>query len=75
MRTCTLVVAALALAASAPSAQTGNALVSAEADTVHSFQIRDGQIYLDGRHLPGAVPVGLDLTGYDGELTYRIMPR
>ncbi|MGB3543690.1 hypothetical protein [Rubrivirga sp.] len=70
MRTSTLLIATLALAASAPSAQTGNALVSAEADAVHSFEIRDGQIYLDGRHLPDAVPPGLDLAGYDGELTF-----
>ena len=45
---------ALALAAS-PSAQT---------DTVHTFEVRDGQIYLDGRLLPDAVPEGVDLSGF-----------
>lgn len=48
-------VLALAVAA-APSAQTE--------EVVHTFELRDGQIYLDGRLLPDAVPDGLDLTGF-----------
>ena len=36
---------------------------SAQTDTVHTFQVRDGAVYLDGRHLPDAVPPHLDLTG------------
>lgn len=48
---------ALALvAASAPSAQ--------ETEEVHTFELRDGDIYLDGRLLPDAVPPGLDLSGF-----------
>ena len=48
--------AALALiaAAAAPHAQT---------DRVHTFEVIDGAVYLDGGHLPDAVPAGLDLTG------------
>lgn len=48
-----LALLALAVAA-ASSAQTG---------TTHTFQVRDGSVYLDGRLLPDAVPDGLDLSG------------
>lgn len=48
-----LALLALAVAA-APGAQTG---------TTHTFQVRDGAVYLDGRLLPDAVPDGLDLSG------------
>lgn len=41
-------------AASAPAAQT---------EVVHTFEVRDGHVYLDGQHLPDAVPEGLDLAG------------
>lgn len=44
----------LALLAPASRAQSG---------VTHTFQIRDGAVYLDGRHLPGAVPDRLDLAG------------
>ena len=37
--------AILTFCAGAPAAQT---------DTVHTFQVRDGAVYLDGRHLPDA---------------------
>lgn len=46
--------AALVFCAGAASAQT---------DAVHTFQVRDGAVYLDGRHLPEAVPSDLDLGG------------
>ncbi len=46
--------AALLACACAPSAQT---------DTVHTFQIRDGAVFLDGRHVPDALPSDLDLKG------------
>lgn len=50
-------VAALALSlAAAPSAQDHD---------VHTFQVRAGEVYLDGRVLPGAVPEGLDLSERD----------
>lgn len=48
-------VALVLAAALAPSAQT---------DTVHVFHIADGQVYLDGRLLPNALPEGLDLRGW-----------
>lgn len=32
-------------------------------DIVHTFQVVDGEVHLDGRHLPGAVPASLDLSG------------
>ncbi len=49
---------ALALAvAAAPSAQTE--------EVVHTFELRDGQIYLDGQRLPDAVPAGMDLSGFE----------
>ena len=51
-----LAAAALLLCAGAPSAQT---------DTVHTFQVRGGAVYLDGRHLPDAVPQDLDLSGQE----------
>ena len=38
---------------------------SAQTDTVHTFQVRDGAVYLDGRHLPDAVPPDLNLTGQE----------
>ena len=48
-----LAAAAFVLAAAlAPSAQT---------DAVHTFQVVDGQIHLDGRLLPDALPPGMDL--------------
>lgn len=50
-------------------------VVLAQSD-VHVFEIRDGQVYLDGRLLPNAVPDSLDLSGmgmqalqYSGPLT------
>lgn len=50
-----LVLVAIALSvAAAPSAQTG---------TTHTFQVRNGEVYLNGRLLPGAVPPELDLSG------------
>lgn len=49
-------VLALAVAA-APSAQTE--------EVVHTFELRDGQIYLDGQRLPDAVPEGMDLSGFE----------
>ncbi|WP_412060884.1 hypothetical protein [Rubrivirga sp. IMCC45206] len=49
---------ALALVSIAAGAQT-----DASAETVHVFEVRDGHVYLDGRHLANAVPPGLDLTG------------
>lgn len=50
-----LAFAALVFAtALAPSAQVG---------PVHTFQVRDGAIYLDGTLLPDAIPDGLDLAG------------
>ena len=55
-----LAAAALVLAAAlAPSAQTG----SAQTETVHTFQVVDGQVHLDGRLLPDALPDGMDLGG------------
>lgn len=48
--------AALLACACAPSAQT---------DTVRTFQIRDGAVYLDGRHVPDALPSDLDLKGQE----------
>jgi hypothetical protein len=51
-------VLALAVAA-APAAQTE--------EVVHTFELRDGRVYLDGRHLPDAVPDGLDLKGFEME--------
>lgn len=65
-----LMVGAVMMAATVVSAQTGRVPVSAETAVEHSFQILDGQIYFDGRHLPDAVPPGLDLVGYDGEITF-----
>ncbi|MEM1118136.1 MAG: hypothetical protein AAF845_19720 [Bacteroidota bacterium] len=50
--------AVLSLAATGATAQTG----------AHTFQIVDGEVYLDGRPLPDAVPDGLDLDGLDSEL-------
>lgn len=42
---------------------------SAGAQTdAHTFQIVDGEVYLDGLMIPGAAPDGLDLTGIDSEL-------
>jgi len=50
-----LLAAALALlCAAAPVAQT---------DIVHTFEVRDGAVWLDGEMLPDAVPEGLDLRG------------
>lgn len=50
-----LAATALVLAAAlAPSAQT--------TDSVHTFQVRDGAIYLDGQPVSGAIPEGLDLS-------------
>ncbi len=50
-----LAAAAFALAAAlAPSAQT---------ETVHTFEIVDGQVHLDGRLVPDALPTGMDLGG------------
>ena len=48
--------AALLACACAPSAQT---------DTVHTFQIRDGAVFFDGRHLRDALPRDLDLRGQE----------
>lgn len=42
---------------------------SAQTEPVHTFQVRDGQIYLDGEWLPDAIPEGLDLEGQ----TSRVM--
>ena len=56
MTRCLIAAAVLLLCAGSPSAQT---------DTVHTFQVRDGAVYLDGRHLPDAVPSNLDLGGQD----------
>lgn len=43
----------------------------AQTGTTHTFQIRNGAVYLDGRHLRDAVPEPLDLTGMDtGLLEY-----
>ena len=35
----------------------------AQSGTTHTFQIRDGEVYLNGRHLRSAVPDRLDLSG------------
>lgn len=35
---------------------------------VHTFQVLDGQVYVDGAHLPEAVPDGLDLSGINSDL-------
>ncbi|WP_420456439.1 hypothetical protein [Rubrivirga sp.] len=71
-----LAAVALALAAaSAPSAQTQE--VRAGGEVVRTFEVRDGQVYLDGRHLADAVPPGLDLDGFSMmplELTGPIVP-
>lgn len=53
----------LACAAGAASAQDAAMPISAESERMHTFEVRDGQIYLDGRHLPDAVPAHLDLAG------------
>lgn len=43
----------------------------AQSGTTHTFQIRNGAVYLDGRHLRDAVPERLDLTGMEtGLLEY-----
>lgn len=49
-------VALVLAAALAPSAQT-------EPGAVHTFHVADGEVYLDGRLLPNALPAGLDLRG------------
>ena len=51
-----LLAACALLLAVAPSAQTPEG---------HTFEVRDGQVYLDGRLLPDAMPEGLDLSGFD----------
>ncbi len=56
-----LVALALALVASAASAQTE------DAPETHTFQIVDGVVLLDGRVLTNAVPADLDLSGYTME--------
>ena len=50
-----LVVALLAVAAGSAT--------QAQDDAVHTFQVVDGEVHLDGRHLPRAVPESLDLSG------------
>ncbi len=75
MTRCLFAAAALVLAAAAPTAQTLPA--STPSETVRTFEIRDGQVYLDGRHLPDAVPTGLDLSGFSMaplELSGPILP-
>ena len=67
--------ALVSVAAVAPSAQVQE--VRAGGDVVRTFEVRDGQVYLDGRHLPDAVPPGLDLDGFSMmplELTGPIVP-
>ncbi len=54
--------ALLLAAAGLPSAQTQE--VRADGEAIHTFEVRDGHVYLDGRHLPRAVPDGLDLSGF-----------
>lgn len=39
----------------------------AQPDT-HTFQVVDGEVYLDGLRIPDAAPDGLDLTGLDSEI-------
>lgn len=51
-----LAVVALALVTTVSWAQPDDA-------PVHTFQVLDGQVYLDGRLLPDAIPAGLDLSG------------
>lgn len=43
-----------------------NGLAQAAPD--HTFQIRNGQVYFDGAHVPDAVPAGLDLAGVATDL-------
>lgn len=77
-----LAAAAFLLAAAAPSAQTQQVRAESEmtrdeGEVVRTFEVRDGRIYLDGRHLPDAVPSGLDLDGFSMaplELTGPIVP-
>ena len=58
-----LAAATLALAAvAAPSAQTDPSDAP-----VRTFDVRDGEVYLDGRHLPNAAPAELDLSGFSME--------
>lgn len=66
-----LVLAALTVAAlAAPArAQTPVAATQVAADE-HLFQIVDGRVYLDRRPLPGAVPDGLDLSGFVLQMAY-----
>lgn len=52
------------LAAPLTAAQTPTAEVSAaSSDVLHTFQVVDGQVHLDGILVPGAVPDDLDLAG------------
>ena len=45
------------------------AIVPAQAQSeAHTFEIRGGDVYLDGRLLPNAVPPGLDLAGMTTEV-------
>ena len=44
-------------------ALTAGATARAQDDVVHTFQVVGGEVHLDGRHLPGAVPPSLDLSG------------
>lgn len=45
----------------------GGAAASAQGDA-HTFQVVDGEVYVDGTHLPEAVPAGLDLSGLNSDL-------
>ena len=58
LRRFALVLLALAVGTTA-HAQDG----PAAGDRVHTFQVIDGQVHLDGRPLPDAVPASLDLSG------------
>ena len=35
---------------------------------IRTFQVVDGQVFVDGTHVPEAVPAGLDLSGMDSEV-------
>lgn len=38
---------------------------SAQEGRIHTFELRSGEVYVDGRHLPEAIPDHLDLGGLD----------
>lgn len=60
---------ALVLVFAMPAAAQDAELAAAPAE-VHLLEIRDGGLHLDGRHLPDAVPSGLDLSGFSYAMEY-----